>query len=70
MMYQIITSKPSGVVSGVQVSENGPIDWSTELPLNCRLTKGMFIYLTFGFRNAVVTYEWLKVKNFLFKQYF
>ncbi|KAK0089964.1 hypothetical protein PV325_004441 [Microctonus aethiopoides] len=40
-MYYITTKKASGVISGTQTSENGPIDWSRELPRNCRLSYGL-----------------------------
>lgn len=34
----ITTKKESGVISGVQTSENGPIDWSRELPATSQLS--------------------------------
>ncbi|XP_017755004.1 PREDICTED: inhibitor of nuclear factor kappa-B kinase subunit epsilon [Eufriesea mexicana] len=37
-MFYIITKKPSGIISGVQTSENGPIEWSRELSQNCQLS--------------------------------
>lgn len=37
-MYHITTEKAPGVISGVQTSENGPIDWCTELPETCQLS--------------------------------
>ncbi|XP_057330109.1 serine/threonine-protein kinase TBK1 [Microplitis mediator] len=40
-MYFITTRKDSGVISGTQTSENGPIEWSKELPSNCRLSYGL-----------------------------
>ena len=40
-MYQIITEKSPGCISGVQTSENGPIDWSTTLPETCQLSLGV-----------------------------
>lgn len=40
-MFYIITKKASGVISGVQTSENGPIEWSRELPQNCQLSTGL-----------------------------
>ncbi|XP_067004394.1 inhibitor of nuclear factor kappa-B kinase subunit epsilon [Anabrus simplex] len=40
-MYYITTKKASGVISGSQTSENGPIDWSKELPNNCQLSAGL-----------------------------
>ncbi|XP_050576266.1 inhibitor of nuclear factor kappa-B kinase subunit epsilon isoform X1 [Bombus affinis] len=40
-MFYIITKKASGVISGVQTSESGPIEWSRELPQNCQLSIGL-----------------------------
>ncbi|XP_076170663.1 I-kappaB kinase epsilon [Ptiloglossa arizonensis] len=40
-MFYITTKKASGVISGVQTSENGPIDWDRELPQNCQLCFGL-----------------------------
>ncbi|XP_076279940.1 I-kappaB kinase epsilon [Lasioglossum baleicum] len=37
-MFYITTEKATGVISGVQTSENGPIEWSRELPQNCQLS--------------------------------
>ena len=37
-MYYITTEKASGVISGVQTSENGPIEWSRTLPEGCPLS--------------------------------
>ncbi|XP_068132842.1 serine/threonine-protein kinase TBK1 isoform X1 [Hyperolius riggenbachi] len=41
VMYKIITGKPSGAISGVQRTENGPIDWMWDLPLYCNLSLGL-----------------------------
>ncbi|KAG5845404.1 serine/threonine-protein kinase TBK1 isoform X1 [Anguilla anguilla] len=41
VMYKIITEKPSGAISGVQKFENGKIEWSTDLPISCSLSKGL-----------------------------
>ncbi|XP_063783611.1 serine/threonine-protein kinase TBK1 isoform X1 [Pseudophryne corroboree] len=38
VMYKIITGKPSGAISGVQRTENGPIEWNWDLPLSCNLS--------------------------------
>ncbi|XP_045144884.1 serine/threonine-protein kinase TBK1 [Echinops telfairi] len=38
VMYRIITGKPSGAISGVQKAENGPIDWSGDMPDSCSLS--------------------------------
>lgn len=40
-MFYITTKKASGVISGLQTSENGPIEWSRELPQNCQLSAGL-----------------------------
>ncbi|XP_076033468.1 I-kappaB kinase epsilon isoform X2 [Oratosquilla oratoria] len=40
-MYLITTEKAQGVISGVQTSENGPIEWSTDLPETCQLSLGL-----------------------------
>lgn len=40
-MFYITTKKASGVISGMQTSENGPIEWSRELPQNCQLSVGL-----------------------------
>lgn len=40
-MFYITTKKASGVISGTQTSENGPIEWSRELPQNCQLSTGL-----------------------------
>lgn len=37
-MHLITTEKSPGVISGVQTSENGPIEWSTKLPGTCHLS--------------------------------
>ena len=45
-MYYITTKKASGVISGVQTVENGPIQWSRELPSSCLLSQGIKKHLT------------------------
>ncbi|EEC12865.1 serine/threonine protein kinase, putative, partial [Ixodes scapularis] len=40
-MFCITSKKESGVISGVQNSENGPIEWSKELPRSCLLSPGL-----------------------------
>lgn len=40
-MYYITTKKESGVISGVQTSENGTVEWSRELPATCQLSVGL-----------------------------
>uniref|UniRef100_A0A674JJC0 Serine/threonine-protein kinase TBK1 n=1 Tax=Terrapene triunguis TaxID=2587831 RepID=A0A674JJC0_9SAUR len=46
VMYKIITGKPSGAISGVQKAENGPIEWSRDMPISCSLSKGLQVLLT------------------------
>uniref|UniRef100_A0A674DMX6 TANK-binding kinase 1 n=1 Tax=Salmo trutta TaxID=8032 RepID=A0A674DMX6_SALTR len=46
VMYKIITEKPSGTVSGQQKFENGKIEWNTEMPVSCNLSKGLQSLLT------------------------
>lgn len=45
-MYYITTKKASGVISGVQTSENGPIQWNRELPNSCLLSAGIKKHVT------------------------
>jgi TANK-binding kinase 1 len=45
-MYHITTKKSSGVISGVQTSENGPIQWNRELPNTCLLSSGIKKHVT------------------------
>ncbi|GIY87943.1 hypothetical protein CEXT_347441 [Caerostris extrusa] len=40
-MHYIITNKAPGVISGVQHSEKGLIEWSKELPKTCLLNQGL-----------------------------
>lgn len=40
-MYHITTKKESGVISGIQTKENGPIEWRRELPKSCQLSVGL-----------------------------
>ncbi|KAJ8925687.1 hypothetical protein NQ315_009534 [Exocentrus adspersus] len=40
-MHHITTKKESGVISGIQTKENGPIEWKRELPSNCQLSEGL-----------------------------
>ena len=45
-MYYITTKKASGVISGVQTSENGPIQWNREMPNTCLLSAGIKKHVT------------------------
>lgn len=40
-MYQITTKKPSGSISGVQLKDNGAIEYSRDLPQDCRISYGL-----------------------------
>ncbi|XP_025106703.1 serine/threonine-protein kinase TBK1-like isoform X2 [Pomacea canaliculata] len=40
-MHLITAQKEPGVISGVQLTENGPIEWRRELPATCRLSVGL-----------------------------
>ncbi|XP_041984579.1 inhibitor of nuclear factor kappa-B kinase subunit epsilon [Aricia agestis] len=40
-MFYITTKKASGVISGTQTTENGPIEWTRELPSHCQLSVGL-----------------------------
>ncbi|XP_039759285.1 inhibitor of nuclear factor kappa-B kinase subunit epsilon [Pararge aegeria] len=40
-MFYITTKKASGVISGTQTTENGPIEWARELPSHCQLSIGL-----------------------------
>ncbi|CAH2089949.1 unnamed protein product [Euphydryas editha] len=40
-MFYITTKKASGVISGTQTTENGPIEWTRDLPSNCQLSMGL-----------------------------
>ncbi|XP_016307664.1 LOW QUALITY PROTEIN: serine/threonine-protein kinase TBK1-like [Sinocyclocheilus anshuiensis] len=46
ILYKIITEKPSGAISGHQKFENGKIEWSSEMPISCSLSKGLQSLLT------------------------
>ena len=37
-MHYITTQKESGIISGVQTSEDGQIEWSKTLPDSCQLS--------------------------------
>ncbi|KAM9443712.1 inhibitor of nuclear factor kappa-B kinase subunit epsilon isoform 1-T2 [Clarias gariepinus] len=40
-MYKITTEKPEGAIAGIQKIDNGPIEWSYDLPNCCQLSKGL-----------------------------
>lgn len=46
IMFHITTKKASGVISGIQTKENGPIEWRRELPTNCHLSAGLKKFIT------------------------
>lgn len=41
MMHKITTEKPEGMIAGVQHRDCGPVEWSKELPITCRLSEGL-----------------------------
>ncbi|KAG1949472.1 inhibitor of nuclear factor kappa-B kinase subunit epsilon [Pimephales promelas] len=41
IMYKITTEKPEGAIAGVQKVEDGPIEWSYQLPQSCLLSEGL-----------------------------
>lgn len=45
-MHLITTKKASGVISGCQTAEDGPIDWSRNLPPHCKISAGMKMLVT------------------------
>lgn len=60
-MYMITTEKESGVISGVQHSENGQIEWSRDMPRHCRLSVGarrMLVPLLAGLMECVQSRMW------------
>ncbi|KAJ8302292.1 hypothetical protein KUTeg_021279 [Tegillarca granosa] len=45
-MFKITSEKESGVISGIQSEENGPIKWSKELPKSCMLSSNLKSLIT------------------------
>lgn len=45
-MHLITTKKASGVISGSQTAEDGPIEWSRQLPPHCQLSTGLKYLVT------------------------
>jgi TANK-binding kinase 1 len=45
-MHHITTKKLPGIISGVQTTENGAIDWSRHLPDHCQLSTGLKFLVT------------------------
>ncbi|XP_066528016.1 inhibitor of nuclear factor kappa-B kinase subunit epsilon isoform X2 [Hoplias malabaricus] len=45
IMYKITTEKPERAIAGTQKAENGPIEWSYELPPSCHLSEGLKLQL-------------------------
>lgn len=41
VMHHITTKKLPGVIAGIQTTENGPIEWSRNLPDHCQLSTGL-----------------------------
>ncbi|XP_055999732.1 inhibitor of nuclear factor kappa-B kinase subunit epsilon-like isoform X2 [Ostrea edulis] len=44
-MYEITKTKESGILSGIQKYEDGPVEWSRDLPLTCLLSVGLKKFL-------------------------
>lgn len=40
-MHHITTKKLAGCISGIQTTENGPIEWSRNLPDHCQVSTGL-----------------------------
>ncbi|XP_046840740.1 serine/threonine-protein kinase TBK1-like [Xenia sp. Carnegie-2017] len=40
-MYEILTKKKPGIISGIQKDDNGPVEWSDRLPEHTRLSQGL-----------------------------
>ena len=49
MLYRhiIISSKRSGMISGVQKREGGDIEWSDKLPIACQLSPLVTCFIDF-----------------------
>ncbi|KAL6464504.1 hypothetical protein MHYP_G00268210 [Metynnis hypsauchen] len=45
IMYKITTEKPERAIAGFQKVENGPIEWSYQLPHFCQLSEGLKMQL-------------------------
>lgn len=45
-MHHITTKKLPGIISGIQPTENGPIEWSRHLPDHCQLSTGLKFLVT------------------------
>ncbi|MFT7814052.1 inhibitor of nuclear factor kappa-B kinase subunit epsilon isoform X1 [Arapaima gigas] len=43
VMYKITTEKPVGAIAGVQNVEDGPIDWSYQMPSHCQLSESVHL---------------------------
>uniref|UniRef100_A0A8C2A0B5 Inhibitor of nuclear factor kappa B kinase subunit epsilon n=1 Tax=Cyprinus carpio TaxID=7962 RepID=A0A8C2A0B5_CYPCA len=41
IMYKITAEKPEGAIAGMQEVEDGPIEWSYQLPHCCQLSEGL-----------------------------
>ncbi|KAG2467924.1 IKKE kinase, partial [Polypterus senegalus] len=41
LMHKITTEKPPGSISGIQRSEDGPIEWGYEFPVTCQMSQGL-----------------------------
>ncbi|BFZ10720.1 hypothetical protein BsWGS_13759 [Bradybaena similaris] len=66
-MHMITAKKEHGVISGVQEQQDGPIKWSRDLPLTCRLSKGLKTLVT---PFMAVLLEKDAAKTITFEEYF
>lgn len=66
-MYKITTEKATGIISGIQHSENGEIEWSKTLPKTCLLSPGCANLVT---KLLAGLMECQPVKMWSFEQFF
>lgn len=45
-MHHITTKKLPGIISGIQTTENGPIEWTRNLPDHCQISTGLKFLVT------------------------
>ncbi|XP_062602166.1 serine/threonine-protein kinase TBK1-like [Saccostrea cucullata] len=66
-MYMITTQKAPGVISGIQRTENGEIEWKTDLPRTCLLSpflKSIVTPIMSGLLESNTTLRWTFEKFF------
>lgn len=60
-MFLIISQKPRGKICGVQETENGKIQWSSEFPTSCNISSGLksrLVPLMSGLLEANNLHQW------------